>query len=157
MSNNQSSIERRNFLRILTGVAVTGCVGACLSACSDDDTSPVALTGKKVELLLQDNPTLLNVGGFVRKTFSEGNNGRPILIVRTSATSFRAMTLVCTHQGSLINNPTNANKVLCPNHGAEFSIAEGNFGKNVGGQSTSDLQTFDVIFDSTKNSITLSL
>ncbi|HRE56910.1 MAG TPA: Rieske 2Fe-2S domain-containing protein [Candidatus Kapabacteria bacterium] len=152
-NNNIKRYERREFIKVLS-VAAASCTSTCLYACSESTSSPVTLTGKKIEVRLEDNPTLLTVGGSVRKTFSEVNNGRPVLIVRTSQTSFRTMTMICTHQGSTINNPTNnVNKVICPNHGAQFSIADGNFGKNIGGQSTADLQTFETTFNPTNSTI----
>lgn len=153
--SNTKRYERRDFIKILT-VAAASCASACLYACSEDTSSPVTLTGKKIEVPLQDNPSLLTVGGSVRKTFSEANNGRPVLIVRTSETSFRTMTMICTHQGTTINNPSDNKKVICPNHGAQFSIAEGNFGKNIGGQSTADLQTFETTFNPSNNTITIT-
>ena len=154
-NNNVKRYERREFIKILS-IAAASCASTCLYACSESTSSPVTLTGKKIEVRLEDNTTLLTVGGSVRKTFSEVNNGRPVLIVRTSETSFRTMTMICTHQGTTINNPSDNKKVICPNHGAQFSIADGNFGKNIGGQSTADLQTFETTFNPTNNTLTIT-
>ena len=56
----------------------------------------------------------------------------------------------------MLGNLNIVKKVICPNHGAQFSIADGNFGKNIGGQSTADLQTFETTFNPTNNTLTIT-
>lgn len=62
-------------------------------------------------------PALANVGGVAG---SVGNvAGTPVAVVRTSATSFAAFSMVCPHAGTTIN-VVNGTSFKCPNHGAEF-------------------------------------
>lgn len=158
-SNQTAGTSRRDFLKITTaGLTVLG--GAvlltCVGGCSDNSIGPVALTGKKVQITLADNPELATVGGSVRKTFTEGNDGKPVIVVRTASNKFQTMSTTCTHEGETIGTP-NGNKVICPRHGAQFSTAEGNFGANIGGQSTTALQTFVTTFDAANGIIEISL
>lgn len=65
-------------------------------------------------------PALANVGGVAG---SVGNvNGGPVAVVRTSATSFSAFSMVCPHAGTTIN-VVNGTSFRCPNHGALFNSA----------------------------------
>ena len=158
--NNQESktAGRRNFLKSITALPVlSGAVvmSLCTNGCSDDSSS-VALTGEKVTLTIANEPTLLNVGGYIRRAFGTSMNAnRPVIVVRTAQDKFRAMSSYCPHEGGSVMAPSNGN-AICSRHGAEFSVSEGNFGKNVGGESTSNLQTFDVVFNQTAGTITIT-
>jgi len=158
MDSNRTA-SRRDFLRATTaGLAVLGggALLTCVGGCSDTSVGSVGLTGKKVQLTLADNPTLVPVGGSIRKAFTEGNGGKPVIVVHTATNKFQTMSTTCTHEGEVIGNP-NGNKAICPRHGAQFSTAEGNFGANVGGQSTSAIQTFVTTFDAVNGIIEISL
>ncbi len=68
-------------------------------------------------------PALANVGGVAG---SVGNvNGGPVAVVRTSATSFSAFSMICPHAGTTIN-VVNGASFRCPNHGALFNSAGDN-------------------------------
>jgi Rieske Fe-S protein len=65
-------------------------------------------------------PALANVGGVAG---SVGNlNTTPVAVVRTSATSFAAFSMICPHAGTRIDVVNNTS-FRCPNHGALFDSA----------------------------------
>ena len=158
MSNQESNnAGRRNFLKtisalpVLSGAAV---MAMCSGGCSDDSSS-VALTGEKVTLVLANETALLTVGGSIRRAFGANmNSNRPVIVVRTAQDKFRAMSSYCPHEGGSVGSPTSG-KAVCSKHGAQFSVSEGNFGSNVGGENTANLQTFNVTFDQTAGTITI--
>lgn len=51
-----------------------------------------------------------------------GSDGAPVLIVRRSATAYRALSMQCTHMGCPINTPVNG-IMTCPCHGSQFDLA----------------------------------
>lgn len=86
-------------------------------------------------------PALANVGGVVG---SVGNiNGGPVAVVRTSANSFSAFSMVCPHAGTTILVVNNAS-FRCPNHGALFD-REGNNLPD-GSQITDNLTRYTVVY-----------
>ena len=157
MNNEQSNkAGRRNFLKtisalpVLSGAAV---MAMCSGGCSDSST--VAFTGEKVTLVLANETALLTVGGSIRRAFGANmNSNRPVIVVRTAQDKFRAMSSYCPHEGGSVGSPTSG-KAVCSKHGEQFSVSEGNFGSNVGGENTANLQTFNVTFDQTAGTITI--
>lgn len=155
---SESVVHRRQFIRTIGALPiVSGAVlmSMCTAGCSEDTgTSP--LTGEKVTLLLANEPALKDVGGSITRAFgAKMNSNRPVIIIRTAQDKFRAMSTLCPHQGGTISVSSNS-KAICPNHGAMFGLSEGNFAQNIGGESTSSAQTFDVIFNQSAGSITIS-
>ncbi len=138
-------LDRRAFLGNSTMLAV----GALLAtACGDGqlggsvtDPGTVALTVK-----ITDYPTLAAAGGVARLN---GTN-TPIAVVRQSATQFRAFSMVCPHEGTIIG--VNGTGFLCPNHEARFSGT----GQWLGGQRTSNLREFTITSDLTAGTITIA-
>lgn len=153
----ESGINRRQFIRTIGALPiVSGAVvmSMCTAGCSNDDiTSP--LTGEKVTLQLINEPALNNVGGSITRSFgAKMNSNRPVIVIRTAQDKFRAMSTYCPHEGGTISVSANS-KAICPRHGAMFGLSEGNFAQNIGGESTSSAQTFEVTLDPS-NSITIS-
>lgn len=86
-------------------------------------------------------PALATVGGVAG---SVGNvNGGPVAVVRTSATSFSAFSMVCPHAGTTIN-VVNGVSFRCPNHGALFNNAGNNLPNSP--QRTNDLTRLTVSY-----------
>lgn len=82
-------------------------------------TGVKVLANGKVEITLATNPVLKKVGGVVQ--FTDGSK-QSLALVRTgkSATSYRALNLSCTHEGTRVQK--SGTKWVCPNHRAEFAI-----------------------------------
>lgn len=93
-------------------------------------------------LSLRDYPELLQKGGILYKSFPEFNGGIPILIRNMGQNIYRCANMQCTHARGMIQSPQDNQKVICALHGAEFSIEQNNFGKNIGGQPADPLREF---------------
>lgn len=137
------AVSRRTFLSAATLAAVA----AALEACSDV-TGPGggSVGGGPFTVKLSDFPVLANVGGVARVNTS----GSPTALVRTGSTTFVAVSMICTHQGSTVNISNGA--YVCPNHGARYSAT----GTWTGGQVTSSLPTFGATFDANAGTVTIA-
>ena len=153
----ESGINRRQFMRTIGAIPiVSGAVvmSMCTAGCSDNNVGS-NLTGEKVTLQFINEPALNNVGGSITRSFGANMNAnRPVIVIRTAQDKFRAMSTYCPHEGGTISVSANS-KAICPKHGAMFGLSEGNFAQNIGGESTSSAQTFEVTYNS-PNSITIS-
>lgn len=147
------ALKRREFLgtAALTALALfeTACgdgqIGG-LGPDDDDDDGNGGPTGTLV-VTVTAFPALASVGGAARV---DGGSGRPVALVRTSATTFSAFSLVCTHEGTTVNLTSTG--FLCPNHGARFSST----GQWQGGQVTSNLKTLVAVFNSVAGTVTVN-
>ncbi len=157
MKTKESSIvNRRNFMKtigILPVVSGAAIVALC-QGCSDSPTS--TLTGEKVTLTLANESSLQSIGGSIRRTFGNNNNGLPVIVIRTAQDKFRAMSSYCPHEGGSISSPSGG-KAICSKHGAQFGTSEGNFAQNIGGESTSSLQEFITMYNSSTGIISISM
>ena len=150
-----SPFSRRRFLKSLSvfAAAATGMLGfSALESCKKaDDNGPAAptATGQKVTLVLANESSLAAVGGFVRRTFGSNNNGSDVLVIRVAqggSNAFETMSVVCTHAGCAINNPSGG-QAQCPCHGSVFGASASNFAANLAGPAPSPLPTFPTTFD----------
>lgn len=138
-----SGIGRRTFLVQSAMVAAAAALAAC-GAVGGDVTAP-SLSGTTT-LKVSDYASLANVGGMALVTIDSS----PIAVVRTGTSSFIALSRVCPHQGSTVNQ--NGSGFLCPNHGAQFSST----GTWVGGQQTSSLRSYSTTYDAAAGTISIS-
>jgi Rieske Fe-S protein len=137
-------VDRRTFLSAATMAAVAAVLEACSAGGGNFFTGP---SGGPLTVSLSSFPALATVGGIARV---DNGNGAPTALVRTGASTFRGLTMVCTHQGSTIDVVNNTS-FRCPNHGALFNAN----GANTGGQQTSSLAVFAATFDGA-NTVTIS-
>jgi cytochrome b6-f complex iron-sulfur subunit len=138
-----AGVDRRTFLSAATLAAVATILQACGAAGADFFTGP---SGGSLTVKLADFPALSSTGGIARV---DNGNGAPTALVRTGASSFLGVTMVCTHQGATIG--IDGAGFRCPNHGAMFSST----GVWQGGQQTSSLRTFTATFDGV-NTVTIA-
>ena len=94
---------------------------------------------------LSDQPSLSNIGGVALVTIASS----PFAIVRLDASTFVALSRICPHQGSTVNQTSSG--FLCPNHGAQFNTS----GTWVGGQPTSNLRSYTTAYDATAGTLTI--
>ncbi len=133
-------LDRRAFLTRSTLAAVAAVLGG---ACGDGiigGRSPTGLTqlpAGGLTFKLSDYPALAVVGGIVRVDTTAG----PVALVHTATSSYAALSMVCTHQGSTVN--IQGAGFVCPNHGARFNST----GQWTGGQQTTSLVSFPTTFD----------
>jgi cytochrome b6-f complex iron-sulfur subunit len=110
-------MDRKNFLSQVGVGAAAFLAPICLggiAGCgkSSNDSTPSAPSNVDFTLDVSSGALASN-GGFL---VSQG-----ILVARTNAGAFLAVSAACTHEGtSVIYNAAN-NNFVCPNHGAQFS------------------------------------
>jgi cytochrome b6-f complex iron-sulfur subunit len=101
-----------------------------------------------LDLSAPANAALLAVDGARVITF----NGKPLLVVRTSETTFAALSAVCTHAGCTVRYAAAAHDVACPCHGSTFALD----GKVTRGPATLPLSQFATTFDAASQSLTIA-
>ena len=143
-SVSRAGVDRRTFLSAATLAAVAAVLEACGGGGGNFFTGP---SGGPLTVTLANFPALATVGGVARV---DNGVGAPTALVRTGASTFRGLTMICTHQGSTIDVVNNSS-FRCPNHGALFNSA----GANTGGQQTSSLAVYAATFDGA-NTVTIA-
>lgn len=97
---------------------------------------------------LADFPALGTVGGIARV---DAGTDVPVAVTRLGAAEYRAFSMICPHASyrpiSIVTDG-----FRCPNHGARFA-ADGDW---TGGQRTSDLREYTVMFDAGAGTLTIS-
>ena len=138
----ESLIGRRTFL-VQSGILAAI---AALNACAGlgDVTAPGVPAGSSIKV--SDYPSLTNVGGVALVSLGSA----PVAIVRTSDTSFLALSRVCPHQGGLIDR--SGSNFVCTRHGARFNLNGG----WIGGQRTSNMFQYTTSYDSASGTLTIS-
>lgn len=134
-------IGRRTFLAQSAMLAATAMLAAC--GAGSDATAPT-LSGTAT-IKVSDYPALASVGGIAMVSIQ----GSPLAVVRTSSSGFVALSRVCPHQGSIVNQ--SGNGFLCPNHGAQFDAT----GRWLGGQRTSNMQSYGTTYDAAAGTVTI--
>jgi cytochrome b6-f complex iron-sulfur subunit len=134
-------IGRRTFLVQSALLAATAALAAC--SAGTDPTAPDL--GGTSTLVVSDYPALSAVGGIALVSIQSS----PFAVVRTGASSFVALSRVCPHQGSIVNQ--NGTGFLCPGHGAQFNAS----GTWVGGERTSSLRSYATAYDATTGTLTI--
>ena len=135
-----SRIDRRTFLAQTTVAAVT----ALLAGCGVSSTGPS--DGLPLTVNLSDFPALAAVGGMARV---DGGRSTPVAVVHNAPETYLAFSLVCPHQGFLVD--LNGGAFLCSGHGARFNAT----GQWTGGQRTTNLHNLDLVYDAAMNRLTI--
>ena len=110
-------MERREFLGSL-GAPILAACAVCMGACSKGSSSSSATTPTvTADFTVDLNTTITTVGSSLIK---DG-----VIVVRLATgnlpTSFTAVAVACTHEGTSIGYNATSNKFICPNHGSTFS------------------------------------
>lgn len=140
------AVGRREFL----GSAALTALTLLQSACGDGQiggTGPDGTSGGTLVVMVSQFASLASVGGVARV---DGGSGTPVALVRTGASSFAALSLVCPHQGATVG--ISATGFLCPNHGARFSSA----GVWQGGQVTTNLRSLPSSYDAVAGTVSIT-
>ena len=132
-------VGRRAFVAQSTLVAL----GALLAACGSS-TGPNS--GLPLTVSLSDFPALTPVGGMARV---DSGSGVPVAVVHAADASYLAYSLVCPHQGFLVN--INGSGFLCSGHGARFA-SDGHW---VGGQPAGNLAGLPVQHDAVAGTLVI--
>jgi len=145
-------MKRDKFLSSLgIGVAAV-CVGCAFGSCSKSSDSaspsgtPAPAPGSGTVFTADLTTELTSVGQ------TKSANG--VILVRLAAgnvaSSFTAVQIACTHQGTSINYNTSQGIFICPNHGSEF----GTGGNVILGPAPSSLQRYNVGITGTTLTVT---
>jgi cytochrome b6-f complex iron-sulfur subunit len=111
-------MERRQFFGTLTTpvlAACAVCLGACSKSSSGGGTSGAVSANFTVDLatsLTSVGSSLVN-GGVIVVRLATGN----------SPSSFTAVQVACTHEGTSVNYVPSSNNFFCPNHGSTFTTS----------------------------------
>ena len=131
-------MERRKFLTTLGAPVLTACA-ACFAACSKTTNSSVTVTPPavgSVNVSIDLNSQLASVGSSLIQS--------GIIVTRLAAgntsTSFTALQVACTHEGTSIQFEPGNNDFICPNHGSRFSTT----GSVINGPATMDLKKYSI-------------
>jgi Rieske Fe-S protein len=152
--------NRRGFLSLcagaLAGITIVGIAAPLLQGCEPSMTAPAELH--------PDNPTPAGNGG-VRFDISsldadgkslvtarKGPDGKHILLVRQSATTYLAVSMSCTHQGCEVDPPRNG-VMTCPCHGSQFDLS----GTNLAGPAPTPLKRYEATFDPVARPISVKM
>jgi cytochrome b6-f complex iron-sulfur subunit len=145
----KSTIDRKDFMKQM-GIGFGAIMLMnCLQSCSDGeipDPNP-NMGGDRVDFTLDlnsnSNSNLKTKGGFLVVSSEK------VIVARTLADTFIAVSSACTHQGTTINYQPNTNDFKCPNHESEFT----NTGAVKKGPATADLKKYNTSFDETANTL----
>jgi len=130
-------MERKEFLSLIglgsASALATVCLGSCSKSAVGDSNVPSAPTNVNINLDLTQpaNLALATAGGYV---YSGG-----IIIARTTAGNYIAVSQTCTHQGATVSYEGTNQRFYCASHGAVFS----NTGAVTGGPAPAALQQYN--------------
>jgi cytochrome b6-f complex iron-sulfur subunit len=147
--------EKMNRMEFLKSLGLKGaslfavyCAASGLSSCVNESMDPTTTSGGgtgnelSLDLTSATYSKLNTVGNYVIVS--------GIVIARVSATSFAAVTQVCSHEGQR-KVVFNAGEFYCPAHGARFDIA----GKGLNSTGSRGLKTYVTSLQGTTLKVTL--
>ena len=144
--NNRREFLKKAGLLLGAGLALP-VVSNVLSSCNTNSVTPVS----SITVKITDYPALTNTGGATSVTNAGFNQGAPVIIVKTSASTFNTFSGICPHEGCSVDPPAN-NQIYCQCHGSIFSTTDGGV---LRGPARSALQSLTNSFNSTSNILTI--
>jgi len=128
-------MDRKNFLSQVGVGAAAFLAPICLGGIAgcgklSNDSTPSAPSNVDFTLDVSSGALASN-GGFL---VSQG-----ILVARTNASTFLAVSAACTHEGTSVTYNAANNNFVCPNHGAKFSSS----GMVTLGPATTNLKSYN--------------
>jgi len=142
-------VDRRAFLASSTMMAV----GALLASACGDGKIGSGVTGPSnvsTTVRISDYPALATVGGIAKLN----GTTTPVAVVKSSATQFRAFSMLCPHQGTAVGIVSGG--FLCPNHEARYSSTGAVLAPPSDGGSTTALKEFAVVADLAAGTLSVS-
>ena len=159
-------MKRGEFLRSL-GLSTSTlmafyCLGTTMTACgsSDDDPTPdpdpnpgtgTGISGTTTGSAINFTVDLTNSNTSKLKTNGSSIITGDVLVAKTTAGSYVALSKICTHEGNPVQYRSGSNDVFCQTHGSTFSIA----GAVTNGPAATPLKTYTVTVSSDGNTLTV--
>jgi Rieske Fe-S protein len=151
---NESSTPRREFLSQATLAAVAAVLAGCggggdgsFAPKPPNQEPPAGSSGGTLTVTVASFPALANVGG-IAAVGTLAN--KPVAVVRTGASSFTALSRICTHAGCDVN--VAGSGFSCPCHGSQFDAT----GQATNGPAENALQRFNVAVSGNGSTLTIS-
>jgi Rieske Fe-S protein len=144
-------MDRKEFLTTFGFGLAAICAGGCLASCSKSSTdTPGGGTGTTpptgVNFTVDLNNEIKNVGESVIR------NG--VIVVRlatgSAASSFAAVQVACTHEGTAIAFNNTQTRFICPNHGSQFTTE----GAVLNGPASRNLKKYNIAVASNTMTVT---
>ncbi len=135
-------MDRIEFIKksaLFCGAIMVG--GALIESCQKNNPAP-APVNFSINLTDPAYAALKTVGGFI-----EYSNA---IVIRTGASTYVALSDICTHSGCTVSYYSNQNQIVCPCHGGTFDIN----GNVVSGPPPSALAKYNVSVNG--NTLTVS-
>jgi Rieske Fe-S protein len=139
-------VGRRQFLKrsgiALTSLTLAGALSELLSSCA-------SLTGPTVThgTTTIDISSLTSDGQYFEDK-SVQPDGTPILVIRQNASSYIALSMLCTHAGCQVSSPSGG-IIYCTCHGSEFDY----HGNVLRGPASSPLTNYSVVLNAAATTI----
>ena len=111
-------MDRKEFLK--NGLALCGLTmipAALIESCTKSTSTAPTNVNFTLDLTSSANASLNNVGGSV----SSGS----VIVICTAASTYVALSTVCTHQQCTVAYTTGSGKLVCPCHGGTYSASTG--------------------------------
>jgi len=104
------------FSKAFVGGSLLFLAPAVFNACTKaTDVIPATGGNSTIDLTSSSFASLKTVGGYAYS----GN----VIIIRSSATNYIALSKICTHQGCTVGYDSSVKKLVCPCHGAMYSTS----------------------------------
>ena len=145
---NAGESPRREFLRtcrdVIVGLTVLGAVPPLLAGCADSITAidPAYSGTFDVSSLSADGQSMVTAG--------KGADGFPLIIIRVSAETYRALSTQCPHEGCQVDPPAGSS-IVCTCHDSRFDLS----GNRLQGPATTALYTYSSTYDPTAHVLTV--
>ena len=168
-SIEKGSMKRGEFLRSL-GLSTSTlmafyCLGTTMTACGskNDDPNPNpdpdpnpgtggnGISGTTTGTAINFTVDLTNSNNTQLKTNGGSIIAGSVLVARTTAGNYVALSKICTHEGNEVRYRSTSNDIFCQTHGSTFSIA----GAVTNGPAATPLKTYTVTVSSDGNTLTV--
>jgi cytochrome b6-f complex iron-sulfur subunit len=124
-------MERRDFFKSACALCGLALIPAALvESCTKQTYSGPSNVSFTLDLTQSANAALNTVGGYLV------TNG--VIVIRSSGSTFDALSATCTHQGCTVGYNSSAQEVVCPCHGGTYNLS----GKVLGGPPPSPLTSY---------------
>ncbi|SRR5579884_3352880 len=144
-----TAVGRREFLKrtglVLTAATLSGTLAEILASCNSPTAANITHGTTTVSIA-----SLNSDGQFLVDT-SVTPDGTPILVIRQNATTYTALSMMCTHQGCQVNPPSGGT-IYCSCHGSRFDL----HGNVLSGPAPSPLTNYGVSLNAAAKTITVT-